>query len=733
MAMLSPYDRALQEFQAALADIDGDGVPDAAPSNLMAQLQQNPRGWGSMPPIAEPRGELRQSPSTMDRVASYGPSVRNFLAEMTGVPGVMRGTERILSNSTDPTGSPFEVARGAGEVALGVIPGVMAAGKAAGPVYNALMGTPSRAVGSVVAPMGAIGAADVAQASTGARDRRSRYIDDDPEVRRLRADVQRAEEAARIAGGGGLSQPDQVRLKQIQVQMDQISAQIARTTERREAKRPLSGAPDRKKDPIFFGAQDELDKLETQRTKLEGDIARIQEGARPNPTAITESTSALNRVRADLDAASSAADQGYRRDAPAKELYPELIAGAQAAGLALPALVGMRFGQMDRLARNSAASNLDRATAAATANRTDQTVRNALAARTEYDKVAKEGSGVVDTLKGIGSIIVPTSYRDAAIAGGATVPFAAPTVLDLSRPKDTRAYTEGRQDVTDPAWIASKMAILATANAGNKFGQGLGAAGPRTNPDLGPTTAMRAEYGINQQRDGLGVDMARINQATAEAQIGQFTAQEQAAIAEARLRNPTMQVASDRSDPPTVSPPVGLPRSDVPADRGASQRGGTAPEPPTPAKSQRPVRSRAQAESRLAEKTERTSLPPEYSAVAGSYIDDLIQHWRSEGLSPREIARRLESPSHIEQTARNVNDELLAAGLAPLSQKEMEMRILGSAKAFANESGDKRGRVKNALTIMTGKRGTLAVPLAVGAGGFASQYVDSPRNALMDP
>jgi hypothetical protein len=585
----------LRELQELFGDQGpSGGILDAVHANPRGQGMSGQAMWGGED-AALGRAELRTyTPSPTENLEAtvrgdYRDPIRSRIAdavsyplnalsyaaenapglayEMTGIPGVQRGTQRVMNNSGD-TGSSLEMAKGVGEVALGTLPAVGVAGKSAGPVYNALFGSPSRTMTSVMAPTALVASADAAKAGQQARDRRSQYIEQDPEVARIRQEVQAAENAAKIAGGGGLSPADEARLGQIKTQMDQITNQLLAATERRESKRPKSGAPDRKRDPVFFGAEDEITKLEAQRTRLETDLREVQARSVPNPTKVTESNAALARHRSDLDRASQAAEAGYRNTAPTKELYPEAVSYAQSAALAIPALIGARVGQGERLTRNAAASSLDEASSALT-SKTPETVRNALAARSEYDAIAAKDSGTVwDTIKGVGSLAIPTSARDAQIAGVATIPFAAPTVLDISRPKDTRAYEEAYKEVTDPTWYAGKAAVLAAANAANKGGQAIGGIGPRTNPDLAPTTALRNEYGIGTQRDGLGVDMGRVGQATANADAQMFSAQEQAAIAAARLR------AAERA---TFATPKQLPL--YPQGGGAFPPGGN-PGPP---------------------------------------------------------------------------------------------------------------------------------------------------------
>ncbi len=111
--------------------------------------------------------------------------------------------------------------------------------------------------------------------------------------------------------------------------------------------------------------------------------------------------------------------------------------------------------------------------------------------------------------------------------------------------------------------------------------------------------------------------------------------------------------------------------------------------------------------------------------VTTDYVRRAIQDLASRGPKAKWAGLEpiLTSQKRQEEVAAEINRNLAAAGLKQLPLQELVWRIRGTAKEFAKLSGQRDGRysdIDRTMASVTGKRNTLAVPLAVGASAAAA-------------
>lgn len=176
-------------------------------------VETNPRGWGNAPPVERPyQGEMRSANTPMGDAAgeAFGPLAGHVVssadnafrltrdaagvvgAELTGVPAIMRGGERVKRGWDE--GSPAHVAGGIAEAALGVVPGLSVTRAGAAAIRPAFSTMPRVAATTVAAavPMSMAHGKDV-RGDVGSR--RTLHVMRDPVVTQLRAEISDAERA----------------------------------------------------------------------------------------------------------------------------------------------------------------------------------------------------------------------------------------------------------------------------------------------------------------------------------------------------------------------------------------------------------------------------------------------------------------------------------------------------------------------------------------------------------
>lgn len=110
---------------------------------------------------------------------------RASIADMTGLPSIERGV-RHMGDGVDE-GSGARIAGGAGEIALGALPG-LAAVRATRPMINALMQTAPRAMATIGAPTAAMLPMQIGDAQAASSSHEAAAVASDAEVMRLRAE-----------------------------------------------------------------------------------------------------------------------------------------------------------------------------------------------------------------------------------------------------------------------------------------------------------------------------------------------------------------------------------------------------------------------------------------------------------------------------------------------------------------------------------------------------------------
>lgn len=206
-------------------------------------------------------------------------------AELTGVPSVIRGSRR-LAEGIDK-GDALRAVAGAGEAALGLVPGVSAV-RAAAPAMRTMFGTAPRAMATVAAgtiPGGVVSAQDAAAA--GSSDKIAQMMEKDPEIIRLRRQIDDTVNKAASA-----------------------------------AKESIPGQSSANADKSRARAADVYDKMLNGTTGADG--------------------TRVPGLRERLQAAEQRVRDGYMETAPFRERYPAVAGALPAAGLALAA--GVPFG-----------------------------------------------------------------------------------------------------------------------------------------------------------------------------------------------------------------------------------------------------------------------------------------------------------------------------------------------------------------------------------------------------
>lgn len=196
MADVDPFDEALMGIRRIMIDLDGDGIPDAVttmdvrnemgrigaanrPTGLPEYLQQGQRDAQlEQGAYAEPYRANKLHPL----LGVLGEAAQ-FSAEMTGIPGMVRGAENIRQGVGE--GSMTRTAMGAGQAALGALP----IASASRPVANALFADAPRAMATVGAPMAAMLPFQMGEAQASGASKANAAVGSDPEVVRLRNEL----------------------------------------------------------------------------------------------------------------------------------------------------------------------------------------------------------------------------------------------------------------------------------------------------------------------------------------------------------------------------------------------------------------------------------------------------------------------------------------------------------------------------------------------------------------
>ncbi|MBC6444631.1 MAG: lysozyme [Alphaproteobacteria bacterium GM202ARS2] len=242
---------------------------------FMAQLQQNPFGQFQPDPTSvyspteearqrgpfgpenpamgqpQPTAELRTTTTPFGDVIAqnlgteFGPAASAidralqtaapYAAEVTGIPGVMRGAEAAGQGTAE--GDPLKVAGGAVQAGVSALPYAGPAGRAAMATVPRMMGTAATGTAAGAAASGAL-SPDQAQA------------------------------------GDEASQPSP--LQQLYSERAGILQQLRDARDRREAQRPPGRKPSPKRDPLFTAANNEVRELEQQKSTLDARIQRLE-------------------------------------------------------------------------------------------------------------------------------------------------------------------------------------------------------------------------------------------------------------------------------------------------------------------------------------------------------------------------------------------------------------------------------------------------------------------------
>jgi hypothetical protein len=164
LAPVPTFDSALAELVAALQEAN----PAVTTADVVKVMQERPR---SPVPDYLLQQQREGIPNAGDTNTAAWPGVLNALgdsaafgAEVTGIPSIVRG----VGNITDEGGDAWTKAKGAGQVAMGSIPGLAMSGRVGAPALNAIAGTMPRILGTTTAaavPSVVVGARDDAAAA----------------------------------------------------------------------------------------------------------------------------------------------------------------------------------------------------------------------------------------------------------------------------------------------------------------------------------------------------------------------------------------------------------------------------------------------------------------------------------------------------------------------------------------------------------------------------------------
>lgn len=296
--------------------------------------------------VPERRNDPTRTPieKAIDAVLDYGPLPAKLAVEATGGPSIMRGVDNIRRGIDE--GDVVRGVGGAGQVALGVIPGASMVRGPVGAAVGALMPSLPAAIATTTALGLPIAIADGAEA--GARNAVS-SIDNDPTVRRLRSEL-----AAVEAMKGAINSPEVDGIKADLAATEKDIAEASKLNYRSKEARTLALQP-------LIAKQDGLIKqLTSAREQL-------------RTSGLSERSDRTKALRAQIEAAEKAAGAAYMTNAPFRERYPgaaEAILGAGLTGaFGAGAMKGLAksWGDAARGARlDAATSKADDAIAALT-------------------------------------------------------------------------------------------------------------------------------------------------------------------------------------------------------------------------------------------------------------------------------------------------------------------------------------------------------------------------------
>ena len=196
MADVDPFDMALAGLKRVMVDLDGDGRPDAVTTvdvrGEMGRLDAIDRPTGLPDYLRQGIRDVQTQQGAFDLpdsargvhplLGGIGEAAQ-FGAEMTGIPGMVRGAGNIRQGVSD--GSAARTAFGAGQAALGAMP--MAS--AVRPVANALFASAPRTVATVGGPMAAMLPFQASEARAASTDKANAAVAKSPDVQRLRDEL----------------------------------------------------------------------------------------------------------------------------------------------------------------------------------------------------------------------------------------------------------------------------------------------------------------------------------------------------------------------------------------------------------------------------------------------------------------------------------------------------------------------------------------------------------------
>lgn len=276
----------------------------------------------------------------IDAVLDYGPLPAKLAVEATGMPSIVRGAENI-GRAVDE-GDLVRGLGGAGQVALGAIPGASVARGPLSAAVGALMPSVPAAVATTTALGLPIAYSDSAEAG---RKNAVAAIDADPAVQRLKEQIAAAE-----ALKGPIDSPEVEAIKGDLSETERAIAEASQLNYKSGKARELALAP-------LIAKQDGLIRqLEKAREQF-------------RTSGLTERSDRTKALRAQLEAAEKAAGASYMENAPFRERYPgaaELLLGA---GLTGAFGAGAAKGLAKSLGDVSRASKLD-----AAANKADDAI-----------------------------------------------------------------------------------------------------------------------------------------------------------------------------------------------------------------------------------------------------------------------------------------------------------------------------------------------------------------------
>lgn len=692
--------------------------------------------------------------------AFYGAGNATFglAKELTGVPGIMRGADRI-SNAISPEPSlindpPSAGARalqgvaGAGQIAAGALPGLGAAGNVGIPALRGLApalastsSTAARGFGTTMALTAPAYAADSKQSS---EQSQAEFIRNHPDVNRARDAMLQAEASAQEAGKPQMSVEDRKGFAA-------IASEISKKEQQLDEARKLVAANAAKPGPIFTSATQRAAALQAEIGSYKAQLEGFNQRAQPTPDSVKAANDAAAQRRAEHDQAQRAAADEFGATRTFRERDPYYAASMMnAAGLAIPGAVGFGVGRAAAGKQAAVSSRLNSANDALATQRSaasaDPTkfgdaanaARTALTARGSVDNAFREPVAS-DYLKSL----VPSPLTMSA-AGGAVVMPAAPELFDLAYPTGTRQGDKARSVLSSSDYWLTKGAVGAGGLAAGKLGEVAGKATVRVpQPDRAPTDALRNELGITDGKVPKDLPTALANAESAAIKAGgtvRDTARTVRADGDIGAETSKRAVADalDATSRQSRGLATQQQMNDAFAKHGeALQRMGIdANEKITKAQLDALVKQAQQNGGGGGGGGGGGNNPPPYAnydhathgAVSRKAINDLLTSFERVPVTRR--------PAITDQLIdQRVAPALAKSGNAALDPVEYGKRLAATRDLMNNMDQALRGtgagtisapqQRANVMSTITGKNNTLALPLTVGVGGSTAALLNS--------